>query len=94
MGDGNAVEVEGIENFILLLKTEFYLNLDKTFIVPSFRENLISIVTSNKSGYSCLLKIDNSICFIIQNWFVSVLYQAMIIFILLIRLLHLMNPYN
>lgn len=34
--DEKTIEVEIIEKFILLLKTGFYLDLDKTFIVPSF----------------------------------------------------------
>ena len=37
----------------LLLKTEFYLDFNETFIVSSFRRNLISISTLDKSGYSC-----------------------------------------
>ena len=36
VGDDNTVELEAIENFRLLLKTEFYLDLNETFIVPSF----------------------------------------------------------
>ena len=30
------------------------MNLDETFIVPSFRRNLISVFALDKSGYSCL----------------------------------------
>jgi transposase InsO family protein len=53
VGDGKTVEVEAIGKFRLLLKTGFYLDLDETFIVPSFRRNLISISALDKSGYSC-----------------------------------------
>ena len=53
VGDGKTVQVEAIGKFRLLLKTGFYLDLDETFIVPSFRRNLISISTLDKYGYSC-----------------------------------------
>lgn len=53
VGDGKTVEVEAIGKFILLLKTRFYLDLNETFIVPSFRRNLISISALDKSSYSC-----------------------------------------
>ena len=53
VGDGKAVQVEAIGKFRLLLKTGFYLDLDDTFVVPSFRRNLISISALDKSGYSC-----------------------------------------
>ena len=53
VGDGQVVQVEAIGKFRLLLKTEFYLDLDETFIVSSFRQNLISISALDKSGYFC-----------------------------------------
>lgn len=37
MGDDKIVEVEAIRKLRLLLKTKFYLDLDETFIEPSFR---------------------------------------------------------
>ena len=38
VGDGKSVEVEDIGHFrLLLLCTHFYLDLEDTFIVPSFR---------------------------------------------------------
>lgn len=43
VSDGKAVKFETIGKFRLLLKTIFYLDLDKTFIVLSFTQNLISI---------------------------------------------------
>ena len=53
MGDKNLVKVEVIETFRLLLRIRFYLDLNETFIVLSFRWNLISISTLNKFGFSC-----------------------------------------
>ena len=53
VGDGKTVQVEEIQKFMSLLKTGFYLDLNETFIVPSFRRNLISIFTLDKFGYSC-----------------------------------------
>jgi transposase InsO family protein len=53
VGDGNKVEVEAIGNFRLLLKTGFYLNLYETFVVPSFRRNLVSISALDKYGFTC-----------------------------------------
>lgn len=53
VGDGKTAEVEAIGKFRLLLKTGFYLDLDGTFIVPSFRRNLISISPLDKFGFSC-----------------------------------------
>jgi len=53
VGDGKSVEVEAIGHFRLLLCTGFYLDLKDTFVVPSFRRNLISVSYLDKSGYSC-----------------------------------------
>ena len=53
MGDGKTVAVEAIGTFRLLLKTGHFLNLEETYIVPSFRWNLVSISILNKFGYSC-----------------------------------------
>ena len=52
MGDGKSVEVEAIRTFRLLLKTCVCLDLNETFIVTSFRQNLIFISTLNKFEYS------------------------------------------
>ena len=54
MGDGNKVVVEAIGTFILHLKTSFYLDLFETFFASSFRRNLISISSLDKSGFSSL----------------------------------------
>ena len=61
VGDGKTVQVKAIEKFILLLKTGFYLDLNETFIVPSFRRNLIYISALDKSEYSCSFSNENFI---------------------------------
>ena len=48
VGDGKKVEVEAIEIFRLLLKSGTYLDLNETFVVPSFRD-------INPSGVSMLI---------------------------------------
>ena len=53
VGDGKPVEVEAIRHLRLLLKTRIYLDLKETFIVPSFRRNLVSIHVLDKLGYTC-----------------------------------------
>ena len=53
VGDGKSVAVVAIGTFRLLLKTGLYLDLEETFVVPSFRRNLISISVLDKFGYSC-----------------------------------------
>jgi hypothetical protein len=53
VGDGNKTEVEAIGHFRLLLKTDLYLDLYDTFIVSSFRRNLISISALDKLGFTC-----------------------------------------
>lgn len=53
VGDGNKVAVEAIGTFRLQLKTGFYLDLFETFVALSFRLNLISISSLDKSGFSC-----------------------------------------
>ena len=47
------VDVEAIGHFRLLLGTGYYLDLLDTFVVPSFRRNLISVSILDKFGYSC-----------------------------------------
>ena len=53
MGDKKQVEVNLIGHFRLLLGTGCYLDLKDTFIVPSFRWNLVSVSLLDKFGYSC-----------------------------------------
>ena len=52
VGDGKKVAVAAIGTFRLQLKTRFYLDLFETFVVPSFRQNLISISGLDKFGFS------------------------------------------
>ncbi|KAK9672915.1 hypothetical protein RND81_12G134500 [Saponaria officinalis] len=56
VGDDKSVEVDAIGTFRLLLRTGLYLDLEDTFVVPSFRRNLISVSLLDKSGYSCSLE--------------------------------------
>ena len=51
--DGKTAKVEAIRTFRLLLKTRVYLDLKETYVVPSFRQNLISIFVLDKSRYYC-----------------------------------------
>ena len=53
VGDGKSMEVEAIGHFRLLLCTSFYLDLKDTFVVPSFRRNLVSVSYLDKLGYLC-----------------------------------------
>ncbi|RDX75881.1 hypothetical protein CR513_44196, partial [Mucuna pruriens] len=53
VGYDNKVVAKVIGTFILQLKIGFHLNLFKTFIVSSFRQNLISISNLDKFGFSC-----------------------------------------
>ncbi|KAF1891198.1 hypothetical protein Lal_00001339 [Lupinus albus] len=49
VGDGKRVAVEAIGTFILRLRTGFHLDLFETFVVPSFRRNLISVSNYHES---------------------------------------------
>ena len=53
VGDGKSVEVEAIGHFRLLLTIVIYLDLKETFIVSSFRRNLVSISVLDKLDYTC-----------------------------------------
>jgi hypothetical protein len=53
VGNDNKVEVEAIRHFRLLMKTDLYLDLFDTFVVPSFRRNLISISILDILRFSC-----------------------------------------
>ena len=53
VGDDKTTKVEAIGTFRLLLKTSVYLDLKETYVVPSFRQNLISISVLDKSRYHC-----------------------------------------
>ncbi|RDX98774.1 hypothetical protein CR513_18263, partial [Mucuna pruriens] len=53
VGDDNKVAVEAIGTFRLQLKTGFCLDLFETFVVPSFRQNLVSISSLDRFSFSC-----------------------------------------
>jgi hypothetical protein len=53
VGNDNKAEVEAIGYFRLLLTIGLYLDLFDTFVVSSFRWNLISISVLDKLGFSC-----------------------------------------
>ena len=53
VGSDKRVVVEAIRTFRLELKTGFYLDLLETFVLPSFRQNLISISSLDKFDFSC-----------------------------------------
>ena len=53
VGDGKSVEVEVTRHFRLLLCTGFYLDLKDTFVIPSFRRNLVLVSYLEKLGYLC-----------------------------------------
>ena len=74
VGDGKKIEVEAIGIFRLLLKSGTYLDLNETFFVPSFRQNLVSISVLENLVILVLLEIINLIFFKIQIWLVLVLY--------------------
>ena len=53
VGDGKKVVVEAIGTFRLLLKSGTYLDLNETYVVSSFRRNLVSISILDKFDYTC-----------------------------------------
>ena len=52
-GNDTSARVEGIKTFILLLNTSPFVNLIDTFIVPTFRCNLVYVSTLDKFAYTC-----------------------------------------
>lgn len=54
VADENPVHVEAIAHFRLFFVSSYFLDLKDTFVVPSFRRNLVSGPWLNISGYSCL----------------------------------------
>ena len=52
-GNGKKAQVQAIGKFQLMLDSGFILILENTFIVLSFRRNLISDSCLDKSGYLC-----------------------------------------
>ena len=53
VGNGNKATVKVIGVFRLQLDSECTLDLDETFVVPSFRQNLIYVSCLDKCGYFC-----------------------------------------
>ena len=53
VGNGNKAIVKVIGLFRLQLDSECTLDLDETFVVPSFRKNLIYVSCLDKCGYFC-----------------------------------------
>ena len=51
-GNDTSARVEGIGTFRLLLNTGHFVDLIDTFVVPTFRCNLVSISTLDKSSYT------------------------------------------
>ena len=51
VGDGKSVEVEAIWHFRLLLGSGLYLDLKDTFIVPSFRRNLVIVCSFENNQF-------------------------------------------
>jgi len=53
VGNEKSVEAEAIGHFRLLLGTGLYLDLKDTFVIPSFRQNLVFVSVLDKFGYHC-----------------------------------------
>ena len=68
-GNNTSARVEGIETFTLLLNTDHCVDLINTFVVPTFRRNLVSVSTLDKFGYNCTF----------ENTKVSIKYEDNII---------------
>ena len=49
-----SARVEGFRTFRLLLNTDHFVYLIDTFVVPTFRCNLVFVFTLDKFGYTCM----------------------------------------
>lgn len=83
MGNGKSVEVEVVGHFRLLMCTKFYLDLKGTFVVSSFRRNLISVSYLHKLGFFVHLETICSSCLSIQIFLELVHLWVMIVYICL-----------
>ena len=92
VGDGKTAKVEAIGTFTLL-KTGVYLDLKETYVVLSFRRNLISISVFDKSRYYCSFGNSEFSLSLNSNVIGIGLYMCMTTFICWILLSHLMKPY-
>ncbi|WZZ65153.1 hypothetical protein YC2023_076523 [Brassica napus] len=54
VANGSPMHVEAIAHFRLFFVSGHFLDLKDTFVVPSFRRNLVSGPWLDRSGYSCL----------------------------------------
>ena len=52
-GNDTSARVDWIGTFRLLLNTSHFVDLINTFVVSTFRRNLMSISTLDKFGYTC-----------------------------------------
>ena len=51
-----SARLEGIRTFRLLLNTGHFVDLMDTFIVPTFRRNVVSVTTLDRFGYTSTFK--------------------------------------
>ena len=79
--DGKTVQVEATRVLKLLLKIEFYLDLNEIVIIPSFLQNLIFVSILDKFGYFVHLKMKILNCFMIEKLIGSGSYYITIIYI-------------
>ena len=94
VGDGKKVEVEAIWTFRLLLKSYTYLDLNETYVLPSFRRNLVSISILDKFGYTCSFGNNKFSIFQNSNLVGTGSLSYVDNLICLIQLLHIMKPCN
>ena len=92
VGDGKSVEVKAMGTFWLLLKTSYCLDLNETYVVLSFSQNLISISILDKCSYCCSFGNSKFSLFKFQILLALVLYHFMITYTCLILLPRLMKP--
>ena len=50
------LQPEGIITFRLFLNTGHFVDLIDTFVVPTFRRNLVYVSTVDKFGYTCTFR--------------------------------------
>ena len=92
VGDEKSVEVEAIGHFRLLLGSGLYLDLKDTFIIPSFRWNLVFIFLLDKFGYHCSFENNQFSLSLNSNIVGTGSLSIFDNFICLTRLYHIMKP--
>ena len=80
LGNKLGSPMEAIETCILTLSSDFILKLERTFYVPSFSQNLISVSRIVLFGYPLILKTHCLSYFIILNVLGMVSCLVVIIF--------------